>query len=297
MSSTFFTTEDGDVILRAGQDPSSKHDFRVHKFILSLASSVFKDMFTFPQPPGQNQIGQCDIPIIDIPDSPQTLDTILRFIYPGVELPKFTDLSTLSDLLAVTDKYNIVSMRPVLRDGLSSFIETQPSSVYIIACRLGLLKEAKAAARITTPDSIIVPEDHEEGIKYISGVDLYRLLWFCQTRETMMETEIRKFVPTPPGNNPCLGDHWLQYEDFYGELEQKLLVELRINPRIACGDLTAVLTSLPDPPPSCFDQEVDAHGTICPFLLSFIRARLELLARRLEEVSEELLKRAFEKEF
>ena len=198
MASTFFTTEDGDVILRAGQEPGLKHDFRVHKFILSLASSVFKDMFTFPQPPGQTQIGQCDIPIIDIPDSPQTLDTILRFIYPGVELPKFIDLLTLSDLLAVTDKYNIVSMRPVLRDRLSSFSETQPSSVYIIACRLGLLEEAKAAARITTPDSIIVPEGHEPGgIKYISGVDLYRLLWFCQTRDhgRGRNSEIRSHAP------------------------------------------------------------------------------------------------------
>ena len=113
----------------------------------------------------------------------------------------------------------------------------------------------------------------------------------------MAEAEIQKFVPTPPGSNPCPGNHWRQYEVFYGELEQKLLTELRANPRIACGDLTALLTSLPDPPPSCFDQELDAHRTICPFLLSFIRARLELLARRLEEVSEELLKRAFEKEF
>ena len=35
MSSAFFTTVDGDVILRAGQKPGSRHDFRVHKLLLS----------------------------------------------------------------------------------------------------------------------------------------------------------------------------------------------------------------------------------------------------------------------
>ena len=49
--STFFTTDDGEIVLRASSQPNSKYDFRVHKFILSLASPVFKDMFTFPQHP------------------------------------------------------------------------------------------------------------------------------------------------------------------------------------------------------------------------------------------------------
>jgi hypothetical protein len=87
MSSTLFTTSDGDIILRAGQEPDSKHDFRVHKFILSLASPVFKDMFTFPQPPDQNWVEQPDISIVNVPDRPKVLDAVLRFVYPGVEPP------------------------------------------------------------------------------------------------------------------------------------------------------------------------------------------------------------------
>jgi len=86
-STSFFTTHDGEVIVRAGQGSGPTRDFRVHKFMLSLVSPVFKDMFTLPQPPNQNRNGEPDIPIVDIPDSPQVFDIILRFIYPGVEPP------------------------------------------------------------------------------------------------------------------------------------------------------------------------------------------------------------------
>ena len=110
MSSAFFATDDGDIILRAGQEPGSTHDFRVHKFVLSLGSPVFKDMFTFPQPPAQNHNEQSDIPTVNVLDSPQVLDTILRFIYPGVKFPTPADLSIVSALLFTTDKYNIMSI-------------------------------------------------------------------------------------------------------------------------------------------------------------------------------------------
>ena len=300
MSSTFFTTGDGDVILRAGQEPGPKHDFRVHKLILCLASSVFKDMFAFPQPSDQNPVAQSDIPIIDVPDSPQTLDTILRFIYPGVEPPKFTDLSALSDLLAATDKYNIASMRPVLREALSSFIETQPCRVYIIACQLGLLEEAKAAARMTTPDLIVLPAEHERDVRHVSGVDLYRLVWFCHTRETAVGERVQDLSGMEPDDyfNPCITGHWDECRDYYAKLKQALRAELKVNPHAGVSDLDAVLASLPDPPPGCPDEDSMAGIDInCPFRISFIRDRLGILARRLKGVNDRLLKEAFEKEF
>lgn len=66
------------------------HTFRIHKFILSLASPIFKDMFTLPQPPNLICSAQSDLSIIDITDRPAVLDMILQFIYPGAEPPKFT---------------------------------------------------------------------------------------------------------------------------------------------------------------------------------------------------------------
>ena len=101
---SFFTTDDGDIILRAGTEPDSKHDFRAHKLILSLASPVFKDMFAFPQPPSQISNEPHQLHVIDVLDPPEVLDLVLRFVYPGVEPPKITDLSVLSTLLSATDK-------------------------------------------------------------------------------------------------------------------------------------------------------------------------------------------------
>jgi len=96
MSLDFFTS-DGNVVLRAGQGSHLVHDFRIHKFILSLASPVFKDMFAFPQPPDHNE--QPNTPIVDISEPPFVLDMILRLVYPGVELPNIPDVSTLNNFV------------------------------------------------------------------------------------------------------------------------------------------------------------------------------------------------------
>ena len=73
MSLAFFTTAYGDAILRAGREPGSRHDFRVHKFLLYIAPPVFKDMFTSSQPPEQNDIRQPIVPIFDVPYSSEVL--------------------------------------------------------------------------------------------------------------------------------------------------------------------------------------------------------------------------------
>jgi len=70
MSPTFFTTKNGDIILRAGPVSGLRHDFRVHKLILCLASPVFKDMFIFPQPPYKDQNEGHRFPIVDILEPP-----------------------------------------------------------------------------------------------------------------------------------------------------------------------------------------------------------------------------------
>ena len=167
MSSTLFTTSDGDVILRAGADPNSKHVFRVHKFILSLASPVFKDMFALPQPPDQHD--EHGLPIVDVSDPPESLDLILRLVYPGVEPPGIPDIPTLTALLSAADKYNITSIYPTLRSTLKSLLPNHPFRAYIVACRFGFLEEAKEAARVGTTESII-PGSIDEEVRHISSM-------------------------------------------------------------------------------------------------------------------------------
>jgi len=58
---------------------SGGKQFHAHKLVLSLASPVFRDMFSVPQPPD----GPPKTPIIDVDDPPDALETFLQIIYPG----------------------------------------------------------------------------------------------------------------------------------------------------------------------------------------------------------------------
>jgi len=82
-----FDALDADIILRALGPP--KRDFRVHKLILSLASPVFKGMFSLPQPAldGSRESTVAGIEIVEVTDPAGALDIILRMIYPSFTPP------------------------------------------------------------------------------------------------------------------------------------------------------------------------------------------------------------------
>lgn len=63
--------DDGNVILQAGNT-----QFKVHKSILSLNSTVFSDMFLAPQPSGEPLIEQC--PIVHLSDTAADVTIMLE---------------------------------------------------------------------------------------------------------------------------------------------------------------------------------------------------------------------------
>lgn len=66
--------EDGNVILQAEQS-----FFRVYTGILSARSTVFRDMFSFPQPETEDLMEGC--PIIVLHDSAEDVNYFLKAIY------------------------------------------------------------------------------------------------------------------------------------------------------------------------------------------------------------------------
>ena len=303
MTSDFFTTDDGDIVLRAGTEPNSKHDFRVHKFILSLASPVFKDMFTFPQPSDQTLNEHPNIPIVDIPDSPEVLDTILRYIYPGAELPKITKISILSALFSAVDKYNIPSMSPVLKESLKTFLPDDPFGVYIIACRFGFAEEKKQAAKLTKPGSFLHPPGNTETVQLISSTDLLRLVQFVQQREYEGRLKIGCHLdPIEVEFNTSCEHDGKGTRDYFSRLEEKVKLVFSANPCAGRGDLFAVLDSIPDPPLGCdpapmsgdwYRQTDEDDAYHCPLRPMAIRLRLADTAEELRFLNEELLQRFF----
>jgi len=300
---SLFTTHDGDIILRVGTEPDSKHDFRVHRFILSLASPVFKDMFAFPQPSDQNQNEHPNIPVVDVPDSPDVFDTMLRYIYPGVELPRITKISILSALFSAVDKYNIASIRPVLRESLKTFLPNHSFRVYIIACRFGFLEEAKEATRVSNSRSMI-DRNYNEVVQHISGPDLYRYVRFIQTRESQGRSRIVALLEWYEVGQDSECGHQYDAKKFYVRLAKEVEDVFIGNPCLELKDLFEVFDRIPDPPLGCkpdpleFEWHQDTgsdYAFSCPLAPMSIRNNLRRVVRELQDLNRRLLNKAFEK--
>ena len=124
-----FDAADADLTLRTPDGVT----FQVYSRILAVASPIFHDMFKIPQPDADKNTS---MPVVDISESSEVMDALLRFIYP-IEDPPMKTLSMLSDVLAAADKYNMVSAtqslgRPLVFSPI--FVDKDPVTVYGIAC-------------------------------------------------------------------------------------------------------------------------------------------------------------------
>ena len=171
-SNETFNWPDGDVVLRAYTHGAviDSRDFRVHKLLLSLASPVFKDMFQLAQPTST-------VDTIDVTDPPRAVEAILRFIYPNFESPTVDDLTMLSEVLAVAEKYDVAAARSRFRQSLVEFAKAEPLRVYAIACKLGYEDEMKIASTrtistISLPRLTALPEE----FKFVPATEYHRLI-------------------------------------------------------------------------------------------------------------------------
>lgn len=210
-----FTANDADIILRT---PESKL-FRVHKIILSIASSVFKDMLEVPQSsPESNKEGECELPIVDVHDSAKDLEVLLRMIYP-VAFPPVTDLDTLSSAFVICDKYHTEGLQERLKPLLVSptFLATDPMRVYAIACRWGFKTEAAIAAPHASAIGVSTFTCLDD-IRYISSLDYHRVVLLAQERR---EIGRRKILNKPLTCGFCPRTF---YDNFRPRLVERLFV-------------------------------------------------------------------------
>lgn len=78
MPRDFDSSPTADIILRSGGPKLV--EFRAHRTILSIASPVFETMFSLPQPAADKSL-----PVCDLSEDANTLDALLRLIYPVEE--------------------------------------------------------------------------------------------------------------------------------------------------------------------------------------------------------------------
>ena len=197
-SEELFKWPDGDVILRATHGTESR-DFQVHKLFLSFASPVFKDMFGLPQPPSATS----NVHIIDMVDPPRALDVVLHFIYPSIDPPAINDLTFLSEVLALADKYEIRVARSRLRSPLVEFAKIEPLRVYAIACRFGFEDEMKIASSLTTSTHLPGLTELPDEFKSIPATEYHRLILlharYRKEFEAISHSAVHPTTPRRPG--------------------------------------------------------------------------------------------------
>ena len=169
-----FNVPDGDVILRALGPPS--HDFRVHKLVLSLASPVFKDMFSIPQPTSGTPNVE-GVEIVEVADPPHALDITLRLIYPFTPPSLDGNLDILVECLIVADKYDIKAAKARLHQALGRSDVADSLRVYAIASRFGFPSIVEAASRrilsdVHLPGILELPDD----FKFVPAASYHTLV-------------------------------------------------------------------------------------------------------------------------
>jgi len=139
----FDEASDGDIVLKSSDGVL----FRAHKVILSLASPFFRDMFSLPQattPPDDAGSGS----IIPLTESNETVDTLLRAIYPE-EDPDLKLVHEIEGVIEAALKYDMPKCISIMRKKLILCANKEPIRVFMIACKNRLPDVASAAAHLS----------------------------------------------------------------------------------------------------------------------------------------------------
>lgn len=176
-STPFFEDSSADIILRS----SNGIDFRVYKTILAKASPVFEGMFTHPPPPPSAvppEEYSNGLHVVNLTESTEALDALLRFCYP-VREPTLSSIEKTLEVFHAAKKYDIDEGIMWAREKLAGFAAKEPIRVYALACRYGWEREAKIAAKETLSmslDTLLCSKSKELGD--ISAFDLQRLCMY-----------------------------------------------------------------------------------------------------------------------
>jgi hypothetical protein len=176
---------DADLIIR-----SSDHaNFRVHKPILAMASPVFKDLLSLPQPSDSESID--GLPMVQLSEDAELLNILVSMLYPVCPAtPK--SYEKVLDLLAAAQKYEMAFVLSFIRTEVErgdfpTPVGTGAFRAYAVACNKGLIPEMEYAARLTL-DHPMTFETLGESLRLFEGWALRDLARFRKRcRETLMK--------------------------------------------------------------------------------------------------------------
>ena len=176
-----FDDTDAEIVLRS----SDNVDFYVHKWPLSRASSVFKDMFSIPSPNNPSNADELKdgIPIVHMTENSAVLDTILRLSYPTDKPSISSELSFVRALSEAMDKYAMIKTFPqTLESVMLEAAAVHPFAVYAIACHYQMFEIANRIARATLRHPLVFTSSHwtAEDLNFMTSFQYHQLLRYRQ---------------------------------------------------------------------------------------------------------------------
>jgi len=209
--STVFCADDADVVIRA----AGTMGFRVHYSSLSLASPIFKDMFTIPQPPS---VTPDTLPHVDVQESAKTWEHILRTIYP-MPHPIIGDLDDLVSLLLAAKKYEMQCVIDSHKRnfGNHAFIRRDPLQLYAIACACGLDDHARFVAR-NADSMMVIKRSQGDDLNGLTLASYRRLITFLVERDNELRPILEEGWTSFESLCDCLEGH----EGLYKHTKEKL---------------------------------------------------------------------------
>lgn len=181
-----FAADDGDIIL-SSQDGVL---FRTHSLVLKLGSAWFRTLFTLPQAassPSSPTVCAAEPQTIQVAESSQVLADLLGMIS-GQELPRWTSLDHVAQLLHAAEKYEMQGAQSVLRLALVSpaLLERHPVRVYGLACQYGWHDEARLASNKTIGLDILARRVVNSELAQLDAAHLGKLLLMHRRRRDVL---------------------------------------------------------------------------------------------------------------
>ncbi|KAH9989334.1 hypothetical protein BJV77DRAFT_1151516 [Russula vinacea] len=175
---------DADFIIRSSDDVS----FLVHKLVLAVASPIFKDLLSLPQPSNFETVD--GLPMVRLPESSELLKCLVSMLYPIPTVKpksyekKYKMVSVQASIRAEFDRGKFL---PVVREGAEAF------RAYAIASANRLISEMRTAARLTL-DQPMTFEILGKGLRLFKGSALRDLVSFRKRRRDRFVACLDPFI-------------------------------------------------------------------------------------------------------
>ena len=190
-----FNYPGSDIVLRS----RDSYNFPLPKLNIVICSPVLRNLIETVSNPHDVPTGEEHLPVVNVPESKETLYNILTFIFPVTPtLPSTAE--KVMELLAVAQKYEMKSVVSHIRGTISlqdpPFLRLETAfHVYFLAQEYGLHREAVQAARVTLRSPMII-ESLGDNLDFpgMTGAYLHELWKYHEQVRTELKSALLEFI-------------------------------------------------------------------------------------------------------